>query len=187
MTKAELRQKYKDKRQTLSLQQLEDFSLAIANRVLSLGIWDKKFYHVFLTIEKLNEVETSFLLHGLMGKDKHIVVSKTNFEEARMIHFLLTDDLIIKPNAFGVPEPEDGIEISVDKIDVVFVPLLVADQKGHRVGYGKGFYDQFLADCRSDVLKIGLCFFEPIDQINDVFEKDVKLDILITPHQIYCF
>ena len=42
------------------------------------------------------------------------------------------------------PEPVDGVEIPSTKIDVVFVPLLAVDKKGHLVGYGKGFYDTFL-------------------------------------------
>ena len=187
MTKTELRQIYKEKRLALSQHQIEDLSLDIANHLLALDVWDKKFFHIFLTIDKLKEVDTSFLLHALMGKDKHIVVSKTDFKQETMTHFLLTDDLKIKPNAFGIPEPEDGIAIAVDKLDVVFVPLLVADKRGHRVGYGKGYYDRFLSNCRADVIKIGLSFFEPIDQITDIFEKDVKLDWLVTPNQIYYF
>lgn len=187
MIKSQLRQIYKAKRLALSSNERDEMSLSIANQLIELNIWDKKFYHLFLTIERLNEIDTSNILHLLMGKDKHVILSKTDFENNLMKHFLLTDDLKIKPNAFGIPEPEDGIEIASEKIDVVFVPLLVADKNGHRVGYGKGFYDQFLSTCRPDVLKIGLSFFEAVEKIDDVSSHDVKLDILVTTNQIYFF
>jgi 5-formyltetrahydrofolate cyclo-ligase len=72
-------------------------------------------------------------------------------------------------------------------IDVVFVPLLAYDKLGNRVGYGKGFYDKFLNQCKPDVLKIGLSFFEPEELIEDVFENDVKLDFCVTSEKVICF
>lgn len=86
-----------------------------------------------------------------------------------------------------MPEPLDGIEISPLKIDVVFIPLLAFDKKGNRIGYGKGFYDQFLSDCKADVIKIGLSFFEAEEAITDVYKDDVPLDYCVTPQQIYRF
>ena len=104
-----------------------------------------------------------------------------------MTHYLLTDSTVIKKNRFNIPEPAEGIEISPDKIDAVFIPLLVFDNQGHRVGYGKGFYDIFLKHCRPETLKIGLSFFEAEDTIEDFNENDVKLDYCITPHTVYTF
>ncbi|MDP2160837.1 MAG: 5-formyltetrahydrofolate cyclo-ligase, partial [Flavobacterium sp.] len=93
---------------------------------------------------------------------------------------------IIK-NDYGIPEPVDGLEVPVAKIDVVFVPLLAYDKNGHRVGYGKGFYDRFLSECKPTTIKIGLSFFEPEDLIEDVFESDIQLNYCITPQTIYIF
>ena len=70
---------------------------------------------------------------------------------------------------------------------MVFVPLLALDKKGHRVGYGKGFYDAFLKDCKPDVIKIGLSFFEAEDIVDDVFKSDVKLDYCVKPENVYEF
>lgn len=58
---------------------------------------------------------------------------------------------------------------------------------GNRVGYGKGFYDKFLSDCKPDVIRIGLSFFEIEENIDDVFEGDVKLDYCVTPNHIHSF
>jgi 5-formyltetrahydrofolate cyclo-ligase len=78
-----------------------------------------------------------------------------------MTHFLLTDNTKIKKNEYNIPEPVDGLEVPAIKIDVVFIPLLAYDKKGNRVGYGKGFYDKFLAECKPETIKIGLSFLNP--------------------------
>ena len=187
MFKKELRKKYKDLRAQLSESEIEENSLAIANQLLSLDIWDKTYFHLFLTIDELKEIDTEFILQILHGKDKEIVVSKSDFLTKKMTHYLLTDNTKFKKNEYNIPEPIDGLEVPVAKIDVVFVPLLAFDTKGHRVGYGKGFYDNFLSECKLETIKIGLSFFEAEDKIEDVFENDVVLDYCVTPTSIYKF
>ena len=187
MNKKELRIKYKALRAKLSSEDIEDKSLAIANRTVKSDFWNELHYHIFLPIVEHKEVDTEFLLQVLAGKDKEIIVSKSNFETRKMTHFLLTDNTKFKKNEYNIPEPVDGIEVPSSKIDVVFVPLLAFDKKGHRVGYGKGFYDNFLGECKPEVIKIGLSFFEPEAEIIDVFETDVKLDFCITPEKVYSF
>ncbi|GAA3600574.1 5-formyltetrahydrofolate cyclo-ligase [Flavivirga amylovorans] len=187
MIKSKLRKKYKILRNDLSFSQIEDLSISIANQLLKLSIWEYTFYHVFLSIEEQKEVNTDYILNILSGKDKNIVISKSNFKTGLMTHFLLTDNTKIKKNSYNIPEPLDGINISDDKIDVVFMPLLGFDKAGNRVGYGKGFYDRFLTDCKPETIKIGLSFFGAEDKITDIFEGDVKLDYCITPEHIFKF
>ena len=88
-------------------------------------------------------------------------------------------------NEWNIPEPINGISISTEQIDVVFIPLLAYDKTGNRVGYGKGFYDKFLAKCKPETIKIGLSFFESVESIIDVFEEDIRLDYCVTPKLIY--
>jgi len=64
---------------------------------------------------------------------------------------------------------------------------LTVDEKGYRVGYGKGFYDRFLQHCRPDCLKVGLSYFPPVAEISDKDEFDVPLDLCITPATTYVF
>lgn len=187
MTKSELRKKYKALRNDLTENQIDDFSLAFSNQLLKLPIWDFSFYHIFLSIEEQKEVNTDYILNILSGKDKHIVISKSDFETGNMTHFLLTDNTVIKKNNYNIPEPVDGIEIHNAKLDVVFIPLLAFDKQGNRVGYGKGFYDRFLAHCKPETIKIGLSFFEPETEITDVFESDVRLDYCVTPGAVFRF
>jgi 5-formyltetrahydrofolate cyclo-ligase len=187
MLKKALRLHYKTLRKQLSENQLEEMSLAVANNVLTLPVWEKTYFHIFLPIEAHNEVNTEFILHLLSGKDKEIVISKSDFETRNMTHFLLTDNTKIKKNEYNIPEPVDGIEVPAKKIEVVFIPLLAYDKLGNRVGYGKGFYDKFLSECQPETIKIGLSFFEPEEQITDVFETDVKLDYCVTPNAVFKF
>jgi len=187
MTKAEIRKVYKQKRKDLSKEAIEEKSIAIANQVLKLDIWQHTYYHLFLTIHRQKEINTEMLMHVLQGKDKQIVISKSNSKDYSLSHFLLTDSTPIKENYFGIPEPKNGIEVHVEKIDVVFVPLLAFDQKGHRIGYGKGFYDRFLKQCRNNTIKIGLSFFEPLEQPLQPQPHDITLDATVTPKGSYWF
>lgn len=187
MNKTALRNKYKTLRSQLSEEEIEDKSLAIANRLLQLDVWENTYFHLFLTIKEQNEVETEFVLQILAGKDKEIVVSKCNFETLEMTNFLLTDNTKFQKNKYNIHEPVDGIMVPVEKVEVVFVPLLAYDKKGNRVGYGKGFYDKFLAKCKPETIKIGLSFFEPEDFIDDVSESDIQLDYCVTPTTIVRF
>ena len=187
MKKTAIRPKYRALRDSLSENEIEEMSLAVANKILTLPIWEKTYFHIFLPITEQKEVNTECILHLLSGKDKEIIVSKADFSTRNMTHFLLTDNTKIKKNEYNIPEPVDGIEVPSTKIDVVFVPLLAFDKKGHRVGYGKGFYYKFLSECKPDAIKIGLSFFEPEELITDVFVSDVKLDYCVTPNSIHAF
>lgn len=187
MLKKDIRNRYKTKRKALSQKEIEDQSLEIANQLLRLGIWTHTYYHLFLTIEEQKEVQTEFLLHILHAKDKEVVISKSNFETLEMTNFLLTDNTKIKKNDYNIPEPIDGIEVPHSKIDVVFIPLLAFDKKGNRVGYGKGFYDNMLKECNPNCIKVGLSFFDPIDQIEDTFDGDIALDYCVTPNKVFIF
>lgn len=185
--KQELRKKYKALRNALKQDEQDELSLAIANQALSLDIWDYDFYHIFLPIERLREINTEFLLSILAGKDKNIVLSSSNFKDSSMKHYLLTDSTKLIVNKYGIPEPAGGIEIPARNIDVVFIPLLVYDQEGNRVGYGKGFYDRFLSQCKPDVVKVGLSFFEPEKEIIVKNSQDIALNSCITPKKVYHF
>lgn len=187
MTKAELRKKYKSLRKALSIDDIENYSLNIANQLLKLDIWDKSVYHIFLTIEEQKEINTEYILNILAGKDKNIVISKSNFEDFSMTHYLLTDSTTIKKNNFNIPEPVDGIPITSEQIEVVFVPLLAFDKTGNRVGYGKGFYDRFLKQCKPETIKIGLSFFEAETKNFEAFDSDVRLDYCVTPCEVSRF
>jgi 5-formyltetrahydrofolate cyclo-ligase len=186
MRKQELRLQTSLRRTEITPESIEADSIAIANNLLELPVWSLDYFHIFLQIPEKKEVNTSHILSILQGRDKQVVIPKIGASNT-LINYLLTDGTRIVKNPWNIPEPVDGIEVPPEKIDVTFVPLLAFDDAGHRVGYGKGYYDHFLALCRPDMIKIGLSFFENAEKITDVHEADVRLDYCITPRKIYEF
>ncbi len=187
MTKAELRKTYKSKRKSLTKEEVVAFSQQITNKVKELNIWDKSCYHIFLPIEPQKEINTNELIGFLHQLQKRVVIPKIYAQENQLIscRFLPTTELVT--NKWGILEPEFCRAVDVNKIEVVFIPLLISDQEGNRVGYGKGFYDEFLSNCNEETIKVGLNFFEPINKISDVYAKDIPLDYLVTPQNIYSY
>lgn len=186
MQKQDLRLKYRELRKAMDPAQIEAQSLDIANNALQMDIWSKTYFHIFLSIPEKKEVNTEYLLHILFGKDKSVVVPKTNFQTNSLTHILLQENTLLKLSDYGIPEPENGIELRPGEIEVVFVPLLAYDQRGNRVGYGKGFYDRFLNNCDKDTKFIGLSFFEPEESIQ-AESTDIGLHYCITPKKIHVF
>lgn len=186
MNKEELRKKYKQKREKLSLETIEELSLQIANQSLKLPIWESSNYHLFLSISEKKEINTEYLLHILQGRDKSIIVPKSDFNSGELKHILLQDSTRLQTSSYGIPEPVSGIEIQASIIEVVFVPLLVFDVTGNRVGYGKGFYDRFLAQCSANTIFIGLSFFEA-EPLMENSSLDIPLHYCITPFKTYTF
>ncbi len=186
MLKKDLRLKYSKLRKDIAPQSLLNYSLTIANNLLELPLWEYEYYHVFLPILEKTEINTSFILSILRGKNKRIAIPKIASKNT-LKHFLFTDSTKLFTNKWGIPEPVEGTEISASKIDVVFVPLLAYDKKGNRVGYGKGFYDGFLSNCRPNVVKVGLSMFSAEDVISDLNASDIPLDYCVTPEKNHSF
>jgi len=185
MDKNSLRLAYKKQRKALTPDQVANKSLQIANQLLSLALWKKTYFHLFLSNHKLKEVDTEYVLTLLQGKDKEVIVPRMEFN-FDLSHILLTDSTAIKPNSFGIPEPIEGIALSPVTIEVVFVPLLAYDIYGNRIGYGKGYYDRFLAQCDTECCFIGLSFFTPEERI-PAEKTDIKLHYCVTPEKVYSF
>jgi 5-formyltetrahydrofolate cyclo-ligase len=186
MLKREIREQYPRLREEIPQNIIKEKSLGISNQLLKLPVWNLDYFHIFLPISEKKEVDTSCIIPVLQGRDKHVVIPKVS-GDGELAHFLLSDNTRLKRNKWNIPEPENGIPISEELLDVVFLPLLAFDQEGYRVGYGKGFYDRFLKKCREDVIKIGLSFFPPLDKITDREAHDIPMDYAVTPEEIYSF
>lgn len=147
--------------------------------------------HVFLPIEQHHEVNTWPLIHTIWREwpQVQVVVSVTGIQTGLLTHYALTPDTPLTQNRWGIPEPSGNalVTIAPRHIDLVLVPLLAFDRRGHRVGYGKGYYDRFLASCRPDCARIGLSLFPPIDHIADVEPTDIPLTACLTPAGIVTF
>ncbi len=190
MHKPEFRKRYLEKRKSLTEGELAQYNQQLYHRFFS--HFDLSFLqviHLYLPLEKNKEPDTWPILDRIRREFPHIKISipKINNQTSELENFYFEGMHEIKNNAWGIPEPKQGVPTISAEIDLVLIPLLLFDEKGNRVGYGKGFYDRFLKQCRPDCKKIGLSFFDPVAIIADVNEQDVKIDYCITPKEVYSF
>lgn len=188
--KATLRQQFLERRLNISRSRYWMLTEEIMDQVKMINWADFKMVHIFLPIRKYNEIDTFSILTYFKHHypELEVVIPKTNFKTLGLSSILYDHNYtILGRNKYDIPEPIHGKVISPREIDLVFIPLLAFDVKGNRVGYGKGFYDRFLSLCRADVKKVGLSFFDPVDEINDVNKFDIPLEMCITPGKTWTF
>lgn len=188
MQKKELRKTYLEQMKSQMPPEREEKSRRIAERFFDeFDLTNIKFLHLFLAIEKFGEIKTEFIFRRVWREFPHIktLVPRLDFAENLMRSVEFDEAVKLTENKWEIHEPACGEVVENNLIDAVLIPLLCFDERGFRVGYGKGFYDKFLAQCRADTLKIGLSFFESVREIADVSEFDIKLDFCITPDKIY--
>ncbi|MCQ8894435.1 MAG: 5-formyltetrahydrofolate cyclo-ligase [Methanolinea sp.] len=139
---------------------------------------------VLVYVSKPPEVDTHSLIHTLLSRDRSVVVPIIEREERNLRLSYLRDPLHLSPSTFSVPEPI-GHEIPADpgRIPVAIVPLIAFDRKGHRLGYGAGYYDRFLSR-NPHMVKIGLGFScQEVDAI-PASERDISMDVIVTEQDI---
>ncbi len=191
MKKSELRKHYLSKRKAIVAEEMAVKSQQISELFFQeFDLSKVKYLHIFLPIIKYNEIDNWLIVRYLQQKfsDINIVIPKIIAENSELENYLFDEKNLIE-NPWGILEPsgENQERILPEQIDLVIIPLLVFDIKGNRIGYGKGFYDRFLQQCKPETLKIGICIEEAIEMIEDVNEFDVKMDFCITPNKIYKF
>ncbi len=185
-SKAELRKRFKELRQQLNPQEIENLSQNIFSHLLL--FLDKhpelQIIHLFLPIKKLKEVDTLFLLPELHKRKIQVLTSSLS-NDGVMQTVLLKENHVLHEDNWGIPVPNPLIDFGSNRIDLVLVPLLVWDKAGNRIGYGKGHYDRFLQDLPEGTLKIGLSFFDPVIEPLEMESHDVALDKIIYPEGIW--
>lgn len=184
MTKKQIREKYKQLRKSLSNK--DELSEQILNRLQDHFTIQNKRLSVFVPIENLNEIDTWKLLNQ-SENELYFCLPKMDPNSKELTHFLYESPEQLERNTWGILEPKDGKKIETDQLDIILVPLLAYDLMGNRIGYGGGYYDRFLAQCRTDAVKIGLSFFEPENSLPELEPTDIPLDFCINPRKIYEF
>lgn len=189
MTKKELRHIYRQKRLLLKEAETDKLQDLITIRFQELALPFLHYLHTYLPVDIQKEVDTYPVMELLKFSNPglNIVVPKANLESNVMTHYIYDENTVLVKNAYNIMEPEGGQTISSTAIDMVLVPLLAFDERGSRVGYGKGYYDRFLAECRKDVIKVGLSFFKAEPLIDDTDEFDIPLTHCVTPQKVYEF
>lgn len=152
-----------------------------------------RWLHVFLPLLAKNEPDTWTIIRRVWAEELLVQLAAPVVQPdgISLRHYALTPGTPLVANRWGIPEPAAalGAEVQSAQFDAVLVPLLACDQRGHRVGYGGGFYDRFLAQCRPSTRFIGLSILEeePIAAIADVLPTDVPLHACLTPGGVWNF
>jgi 5-formyltetrahydrofolate cyclo-ligase len=188
LSKAQIREDHKALRQSLSPSQRAALSAKIRARIMDwLGerpeIWH---VHLFLPIERMGEVDTFPLFTQLKEKGYTVYTSALDQDGNRLFTLDITTVSQFEPDSWGIPQPLGAKSTSPDRIQLVLVPLLAYDRVGHRLGYGKGYYDGFLGSLSQPVFKVGLSFFEPVPAI-PAEAHDVRLDFCVSPSKTHTF
>ena len=185
MTKSELRNIYKQKRSELTSAEKEERSVKILENVKQMDIWSNSVFHCFLPIESQNEINTFPLIDYLFKQNKRLIVPKVDGLDLMNSEIQTETEFIL--GKFKTLEPKEFQIIKNQEIEVVFLPMLVCDKMGNRLGYGGGYYDRWLGQFEKQPLKIGLNFFPPIERISDVEESDIPLDYSVSSEEIVSF
>ncbi len=159
MIKSKLRKIYLAKQKSLSEPERREKSIQIKERFFAnFDLQEINVLHLFLSIAEKGEIETSFIFDELRAKFPQIrtVVPRVDFVEDHLEHLEFNAETKLKTNHWGIKEPVGNDFIGETEIDLVLVPMLCFDERGFRVGHGKGYYDKFLSLCREDCLKIGV-------------------------------
>lgn len=187
MQKKEIRAAFRQKRMDLTQQavnRMEDLLLIQAQHA---GLPSVNMLMGYMADISRNEPDPANIIRWVrfMSPAMLEVMPRIRTSDNNMDAVIFEEGQSLSRNAFGIAEPSGGELADPKEIDLIFIPMLAFDQQGYRVGYGKGYYDRFLSRCRRDCLKVGLSFFEPIEKITDVHPGDVRLDLCITPEQVY--
>ncbi len=161
MQKKELRTQLLEKRASLSVLQVQDYSEKIVKKLIDYVNWDEiKTINVYRTIKSKNEVDMNVLLDFLSNNYPDI---QTDMTESK-----------ISPLQ-NIPKGKT--------YDLVIVPLVAFNRQGNRLGYGGGYYDKFLTknNCKQ---AIGLAYsLQEVEEL-PVEEHDQKLGLIITEKEV---
>ena len=152
-----------------------------------------RWLHLFLPLARRNEPDTWPIIRRIWaeGLAMRLAVPVVQPDGVSLKHYELTPSTPLHATRWGIPEPLATAETEVPSaaFDAVLVPLLAVDEAGQRVGYGGGFYDRFLAQCRPDTQFIGLNVLDeaPLARIEDVLPTDVPLTTCLTPGGLWRF
>lgn len=136
----------------------------------------KRAKTVFVYLSHKGEVSTDVFVKKYLGK-KRLVVPRVHGRHIRLCE--LSPGVCFKKGTFGVREPEKCVPfMDFKKIDVAFIPGVAFDKRGHRIGFGGGFFDRFLKKVRCTT--IGLAYeFQIVEKVPEE-HYDMAVDYIVT-------
>ena len=181
MPKHDLRYKTLKKRTLLDSSIVAEKSRSIC-RIAMEHPWFRAANKVALYWPIRNEVDTAPFLFWAKREGKELFLPKVRGDHLDFYSFRSEEDL--RPGAFKIPEPFKGDPVQMADIDLWVVPGVVFDRTGHRLGYGRGFYDRLFAEKTLNCKCVGLAYdFQVVDEIITE-DHDCPVDIVITDNGV---
>ena len=152
-----------------------------------------RWLHVFLPLVSKHEPDTWQIINRIWAEKLPVRLAAPVVQPdgISLRNYGLTPATPLLLNRWGIPEPaaDPATEVAPARFDAVLVPLLAVDERGQRVGYGGGFYDRFLAQCRPETQFIGLNLLAdaPGPPLPDVLPTDVPLHACVGPGGVWKF
>lgn len=126
------------------------------------------------------EINTYPILEGVLSLGKKLYLPRVAADKTRFDYYLVSDFKNLTIGSFGILEPAGNRPIAWEEIDIALVPGLAFDQRGHRLGFGKGYYDRVLPLLKKSALTVGLGYsFQIVEQIPDE-PHDISLKAVLT-------
>ncbi len=178
--KNQLKQLILENRNSLTKDEIIEKSRQIEERLFNFNKY-KESKAIMFYVSINSEVHTHEMIQKAL-LDKRVIVPKVVHHEIEP-SIVLDFDSLIPSGKFGILEPIEAMKIAYKNIDLVLVPGIAFDKQGHRIGYGFGYYDKFLAKVPK-AIKIGLAYdFQIIDDVPKE-EHDVPVDFIVTEKRI---
>ncbi|HHV18194.1 MAG TPA: 5-formyltetrahydrofolate cyclo-ligase [Thermoanaerobacterales bacterium] len=183
--KDRLRKKVIDERLQLPSEEVKRKSDRIMSNFFSMEDY-KEAKVIMFYVDMRNEVMTKATINKAFNEEKRVVVPRVKKGYGLLaIEIQSLEELSL--GTFGVMEPPEKEEILLEDIDVVVVPGVAFDRNGYRLGYGAGYYDNFLPKLRSDAKKIAVAFEMQLKDLIPIEPHDVKMDMIITEKSLHTF
>lgn len=181
MNKKEIRKEITEKKFHISNKEIIEKSNLIINKLINTKEY-KDCDTLFSYVSFNQEVITGDLLKESLRRKK-IAVPKIS--DGRMKFYYIHSFEDLEPGFFGILEPTTSQEAIAERHDLYLVPGLAFDKKKNRIGYGKGYYDQYFNKYSNiEIKKIAVAFdFQIYDRIPTT-DKDIPMDKIITPTRI---
>ena len=175
MNKQELRKKIREQKRAMTEQDIVRKSARLGELFAASEVYrNAKTIYGYLPYNQ--EVRTVPMLERALAEGKRVAVPKVYGEEMK---FLYLDDLTkVEKGYAGIPEPVDDGPVAQDETALVLMPGLAFDPQGHRIGYGGGFYDKFLA-AEPNHPTLALCYeFQMLPELHTE-EHDIPVDTVL--------
>ncbi len=175
MDKKALRQKIKEQKRAMTEEEIVAASNRLAEQFFATEQY-KNAKTIYGYLPYNQEVRTTGMLQKALDDGKRIAVPKIYGDEMRFIYL---DDLSkVEKSGYGIPEPVADGPVADDPTALVLMPGLAFDPEGHRIGYGGGFYDKFLA-AEPEHPTVALCYeFQMLPHL-ETEKFDIPVDCVI--------